>query len=205
MSEEILKSLTQLLAIVASQDNIITESERNYVINLLGQDLDPESLNRYIEEFDQLTSNLRQIPGREKEDPFRQLSVKETVQTLAVCNKINRTLEQKQKILLLIKILQLIAVDSNFTLQKQKIIETISAVFNITERELEVIKAFVFHRPGMPVNFEEILLVSRNLDPSHAKETKHIQAELEGEIIFSQTHEREHVFCEIPRQGRDYP
>ena len=175
----------QLLAIVSKQDNIVTEAERNYVINLLKQDLDPESLNKYLHEFDDLTNYFGQNPATNKEDPTRQLSVKETVQTLTICNKISKTLEQKQKIFLLIKILQLIAVDSNFfTPQKKKIIEAISAVFNISERELDVIKAFVFHRPDSPVDFEEILLVNNNEPDNQSGKPRHIQADINGEVIF---------------------
>ncbi len=184
MSEEILKSLTQLLAIVSKQDNIVTESERNYVINLLRQDLDPESLSKYLDQFDQLTNYVNQDITLVKEDPERTLSVKETVQTLAICNKISRTLEQKQKIFLLIKILQLIGVDSSFTPQKKQIIETISTVFNISEMELEVIKEFVFHRPGSFIDYEEVLLVNKQENTDQPSKSKHIKAEIDGEIIF---------------------
>jgi ABC-type multidrug transport system ATPase subunit len=183
MSEEILKSLTQLLAIVSKQDNVVTDSERNYVINLLGQELDPESLSRYLEYFDKLTGLSGAKQESVIEDINRSLTVKETVQILAVCNKINKTLEQKQKIFLLIKILQLIAVDSRFTSQKKQIIETISAVFNIPDTELDIIRSFVFHRPGALIDFEEVLLVNQEQVINESLKTKHLSADLDGEII----------------------
>jgi len=182
MNEETLRALTQLLALVALQDGVVTESERNYVINLFRQDLDPATLSHYIEMFDRLSGYDKQ---KEKTDTPRKLgpiSLKDTVKTLAISNKLNKTLEIKQKVFLLLKILQLIGVDGNFSLHKKRIIETISAVFNIKDPDLEIIQAYVFYRPGKKIRGKEILIV--NGDEPAEFPYNHIHSELSGELVF---------------------
>ena len=44
MSEEILKALTQLFAIISKQDDGVTEEERNYVIRFFQQEWRPKIL-----------------------------------------------------------------------------------------------------------------------------------------------------------------
>lgn len=184
MNEDTLKALTQLLALVTLQDHVVTETERNYVINLFRQDLDPASLNHYIKLFDKLSGYEKQTEKIHEARDDVPISMKDTVRTLAICNKINKTLEIRQKLFLLLKILQLIAVDGNFSVHKQRIIETISAVFNIKYRELKIIEDFVFYRPGNEISYREILIVNNQDSFPKEKIHKHIQADLSGELIF---------------------
>ncbi len=182
MNEETLQALTQLLVLVTLQDGVITETEHNYVINLYRQDLDPATMNDYIQSFDKLSGYDRQ---KKKTDiPRKQLpiSLNDTVKTLAICNKLNKILEIKQKVFLLLKVLQLVAVDGRFSIPRKKIIETISAVFNIRTQEQEIIEEFVFYRPGKKIDHNEILIVN-DKGPAESA-TQHIQAELSGELIF---------------------
>ena len=53
-------------------------------------------------------------------------SVKDSVKTLGICKKINKTLTQKQKVVVLIKLLELVSTDKNFTPQRMEIINTVS-------------------------------------------------------------------------------
>lgn len=182
MNEETLRALTQLLALVTLQDGVITETERNYVINLYRQDLDPVTLNTYIRSFDQLSGYDRQ--KKKTDTPRKQgpITLNDTVKTLAICNKLNKILEIKQKVFLLLKVLQLIAVDGHFSIHRKRIIETISAVFNLKTSELEIIEEFVFYRPGRNIDHNEILIV--NAKEGAGSSNQHIHAELSGELIF---------------------
>ncbi len=184
MNEETLKALTQLLALVTLQDNVITEAERNYVINLFRQDLDPTSLKHYVNLFDKLSGYEKQKEVYDKAPEHGPVTIKETVRTLAICNKINKTLEIRQKVFLLLKILQLIAVDSHISAQKKRIIDTISAVFNINEVELEIIQEFVFYRPGNKLNHYQLLLANADETLPDTISYKHIHLSIAGELIF---------------------
>ena len=55
MSEEILKALTQLFAIITKQDGGVTERERQFVINFFQTELDQDSIKEYLELYDQFS------------------------------------------------------------------------------------------------------------------------------------------------------
>src|SRR5687768_10859517 len=108
MSEEILKALTQLFAIITKQDGGVTEVERKFVIQFFMQELDQDSVKEYVELYDQFTGY-----GKESDDKgeAKLTSVKDSVKTLAICKKINKTLTQKQKIVVLIRLMELVHSD----------------------------------------------------------------------------------------------
>ena len=137
MSEEILKALTQLFAIITKQDGGVTEKERQFVFSYFQQELDKDSVKEYLELYDKFSGyNVDKKEGAEEGTKKRKLtSVRDSVKTLGLCKKINKTLTQKQKVVVLIKILELVGSDKNFTPQRMEIIDTISTVFNIVKDE----------------------------------------------------------------------
>ncbi|MBR9999329.1 MAG: ATP-binding cassette domain-containing protein [Cyclobacteriaceae bacterium] len=182
MNEDTLKALTQLLALVTLQDGVVTETERNYVINLFRQDLDPSTLNFHLKSFDRLSGYDAQKVKTDIPKKPEPITLTDTVKTLAICNKLNKILEIKQKAFILVRVLQLIAVDGHFSVHKKRIIEIISAVFNFSEYDLEIIQEFVFYRPGKKISHEEILII--NDDEPVGYPVKHVHADLSGELIF---------------------
>ncbi|MFP4089690.1 MAG: ATP-binding cassette domain-containing protein [Cyclobacteriaceae bacterium] len=186
MSEEILKALTQLFAIITKQDGGVTETERNFVISFFKQELDHDSIKEYIELYDNFADygKAEEEEGEEVQVKKKKLtSVKDSVKTLAICKKINKTLTQKQKVVVLMKLLELVGSDGNFTEQRMDIIDTVSRAFNIVKDEFKLIEAFALNRPETRGQFEDILLVSRSKDEDNGL-AKHIHTEINGEIIF---------------------
>lgn len=53
MSEEILKALTQLFAIITKQDGGVTEHERQYVITFFQTELDQDTVKEYLALYDE--------------------------------------------------------------------------------------------------------------------------------------------------------
>lgn len=136
MSEEILKALTQLFAIITKQDGGVTENERQFVINFFQQELDQDSIKEYLTLYDDYSGYSKL--GTADEEKNKLTSVKDSVKTLGICKKINKTLTQKQKVIVLIKLLELIGSDKNFTPQRIEIINTVSTVFNIGQEEYKL-------------------------------------------------------------------
>ncbi len=127
MSEEILKALTQLFAIITKQDGGVTENERQFVINFFQQELDQDTVKEYVTLYDDFSGYSKQGTG--EEEKHKLTSVKDSVKTLGICKKINKTLTQKQKTVVLTKLLELIGSDKNFTPQRIEIINTVSTVY----------------------------------------------------------------------------
>ncbi|WP_276369227.1 ATP-binding cassette domain-containing protein [Chryseolinea sp. H1M3-3] len=178
MSEEILKALTQLFAIITKQDGGVTERERQFVINFFQTELDQDSIKEYLELYDQFSEY-----GKE-EGKARLTSVKDSVKTLGICKKINKTLTQKQKVVVLIKLLELVGTDKNFTPQRMEIINTVSTVFNILQYEYQLIEGFVISEDARSLNYVDILLLDKDHSAEENKIYKHVHGHIEGSLIF---------------------
>src|SRR5262245_43997779 len=98
MSEEILKALMQLFAIIAKQDGVMIEGHEQYVHNFLSSQLNSNRVKDYLSLYSQhLTETKPEQQSTESKDKNR-TSMKDSVRTLAICKKINKTLAQKQKL-----------------------------------------------------------------------------------------------------------
>lgn len=180
MSEEILKALTQLFAIITKQDGGVTERERQFVINFFQTELDQDSIKEYLDLYDQFSGY-----GKEEDASKSKLtSVKDSVKTLGICKKINKTLTQKQKVVVLIKLLELVSTDKNFTPQRMEIINTASSVFNIVQDEYHLIENFVISEDARSLNYADILLLDKDYHPEEGRLNKYVHGHIEGSLIF---------------------
>ncbi|MBS1681890.1 MAG: ATP-binding cassette domain-containing protein [Bacteroidetes bacterium] len=178
MSEEILKALTQLFAIITKQDGGVTENERQFVINFFQQELDQDTVKEYVALYDEFSGF-----GKPDEDKHKLTSVKDSVKTLGICKKINKTLAQKQKVVVLTKLLELIGSDKNFTPQRIEIINTVSTVFNIGQEEYKLVESFITSESVGQINFKDILVVD-SAEGKSSELQKHQHAHIEGQLIF---------------------
>ncbi len=185
MSEEILKALSQLFAIITKQDGGVTENERNYVISIFKEDLDQDSIKEYLALYDEYVGWGKKEEEEEGGEGRRKklTSVKDSVKTLAICKKINKTLTQKQKIVVLMKLLQLVGADRKFTEQRMEIINTVAEVFNIAQDEYKLIEEFILFTPDQQIDFEDILIAKKQKYEGLSK-TRQITCGLMGELIF---------------------
>jgi len=155
MSEEILKALMQLFAIISKQDDGISASIRKYVENFLRFQIAEDKVEEYLLMFDNLliekekinadsSSDLLVLPvnGETEVKKPRLTSMKDSVKTLALCKKINKTLAHKQKIVVLARLWELLRAEQQFTLQRIQIINTVALAFNIAKTEYEELEFF---------------------------------------------------------------
>ncbi len=191
MSEEILKALTQLFAIITKQDGGVTEKERQFVINFFQTELDRDSIKEYIELYDQFSGY-----GKVEEDDGKTklTSVKDSVKTLGICKKINKTLTQKQKVVVLIKLLELVSTDKNFSPQRMEIVNTVSTVFNIGKEEYQLIESFVTTEDAKSLNFSDIILLNSANSAEEGKLHKHVHGHIEGTLVFMRVQSVEMYF-----------
>ena len=179
MSEEILKALTQLFAIITKQDSGVTERERQFVINFFKTELDQDSVREYLELYDQFSGY-----GKEETGAKKLTSVRDSVKTLGICKKINKTLTQKQKAVVLIKLFELVSQDKNFTSQRMEIINTVAEVFNIEKDEYHLIEGFVKEESADRLDIADILKVSSQESPAPGALSKHVHGHIDGSLIF---------------------
>lgn len=139
MSEEILKALMELFALVVKQDGGMTINEREFVFNFLRKQLASEAVKEYLELFDKHVGAISVMSQKEQAVP----SVKDSVKIFAICKKINKTLNQVQKVVALIRLYELINADRQFTPQRMNIINTVAEVFKISASEFAATEQFV--------------------------------------------------------------
>ena len=142
MSEEILKALMELFALIVKQDGGMLQSEHEYVSVFLDKQLTKETVNEYLALFDKHSGQIFEgIAIKVPEAP----SVKDSVKILGICKKINRTLNQEQKIVVLVRLYELVNAHRHFTPQRMNIINTVAEVFRISSEEVEAAAQFVMN------------------------------------------------------------
>ncbi len=192
MSEEILKALMQLFAILAKQDEGLSSNERDYVHTFLKQQLNESSVKEYLALFDNHIAKgknkrksifSRDDDSSEKSDSNTNLtSVRDSVKTLGIAKKINKTLTQKQKVVVLVRLFELINSDKKFTPQRIAIIDTTADVFNISKSEYKSIESFVINASIEKINNADTLVINNGSEKCGEK-CKSIQHEVSGNLI----------------------
>ena len=179
MSEEILKALTQLFAIITKHDGGVTDKERLYVIHFFQTELDHDSVEDYVKLYDEFSGY-----GKDDADAkIKPVSVRDSVKTLGICKKINQTLTQKQKVVVLIKLLELVGSGIRLSSQRKDIINTVSSVFNISRAEYDAIEKFVIASDLKVLDLEDVLIVNDNVSPP-GNICRHFQGQIGGSLLF---------------------
>jgi ABC transport system ATP-binding/permease protein len=157
MSEEILKALMELFALVVKQDSGILLNEREYVSDFLNKQLSKEAVNEYLALFDEHAGPvLDSVPEKPEVAP----SVKDSVKILSICKKINRTLNQEQKVVVLMRLFELVNADRKFTSQRMNLINTVAEVFRISQDEFTSIEQFIKNDNAAKLRNPAILVLS---------------------------------------------
>ncbi len=180
MSEEILKALMQLFAIIAKQDDGASQSERKFVEEFLVFQLSEDLVKEYLAQYDEFVGPVElDADGNHVK---KLTSVKDSVRTLGICKKINKTLTQKQKVIVLVRLLELIAADRSFSEQRMAIIHTVSEVFKFEDSEFQAIVNFCVKETEELKSVPEIMVIDSS-DETWNFACKHISSKLDGNIV----------------------
>lgn len=158
MSEEILKALMQLFAIIAKQDEGVEKTQVEYVKNFLQQQITADKVSEYFALFEE-QAGLRG-DGTEDQKKNKLTSVKDSVRILGLCKKINKTLTQKQKVVSFVRLFEIINVDRKFTDQRMAIMNTVAEVFNISNEEFKSVELFVIKNEPGELDDSNILIIN---------------------------------------------
>jgi len=180
MSEKILKALMQLFAIIARPE-ASSEEQSSVVESFLKQQLNKELVQEYIKVFNDYY-DIHQQRFSEK-DKIKKRFASSSVRVLKICTQINQELTQKQKIIVLIQLLEFIKSDDEITDQGLEFVATVADTFHISPIEYENIKSFVFNPFELPPDLLKVLIIDSNEPGTYSDDIKHITAlSLEGQI-----------------------
>jgi len=143
MSEEILKALMQLFALITKQDGGISQQEIDYVNRFLEQQIGVDSASEYLQLYKDTAEDADIKPASEKAPKKKLTSVLDSVLVLKLCRKISKTINQRQKVVVLVRILELVNTEYNLTDQRLEIVKTVADIFRVKKEEYEDIFRFV--------------------------------------------------------------
>src|SRR5688572_8099434 len=152
MSEQLLKAILRLFAVVAKEDEI-THQERDQIKIFLEEHVSYAAVDTYLRMFDEFISNL---PPKTGDVTVEISTVKE------LCQQVNSDLTQKQKIVIVLEILNIIQADGSISDRENELVDTIGRNFKIATKELAAIKTFVLGQEVTQLDHSQILII----DPS---------------------------------------
>ncbi|MCK5066143.1 MAG: hypothetical protein KAR16_01830, partial [Bacteroidales bacterium] len=146
MSEEILKALMQLFALITKQDGGIGQKEIDYVRRFLEQQIGVDSASEYLQLYKDTAAGDKESTSDKESGtaPKKKLtSVLDSVRMLKLCKQISKTINQRQKLVVLVRILELVNAEYKLTEQRLGIVKTVADIFRIDQEEYESIFTFV--------------------------------------------------------------
>ncbi len=181
MTESILKALMRLFAIVAqihSEDKL--SQSRAIVESYLRQLLNPAKVNQYLIMYDFYHSSLRE---REVKTGEKQISLF-SVKAIIICEHINKILDKKQKLLVLMQLLEVLNLKESVTSEEVDFVRTIALALKFDSHIFQSCKAFILDTI-YDVPEKESLLIVDSKNPVNYSGIKHLFRDyLKGKIIF---------------------
>ncbi len=192
MDESLLNALLKLFAIGAlvSADSDNHERLRQIIYDYLKQRLSKDLIEKHIKTFDQYFENLK---SQFYSDKIRRKRLSaQFVKVLKLVEIINETLDQTEKIIVLLRLLELFTIDNEIDKDEEDFVSTIAETFNIDKFEYQNIKNFTLSNFNALPKPENLLIIT---NPDHAKSFKKLK---KTKIIIQENIDQYIAFLFIP-------
>jgi ABC-type multidrug transport system ATPase subunit len=184
MSEQILRALMQLFAIISRPES--NAAERRLVVeSFLNRQLNQELVAVYLVIFDEYFQQVMEEDSKVAKK--ERLLAKRSVRVLKICTEINKELAQPQKVILLFQLLEFIKSESlEASDQEMEFVLTVAETFNIPDEDYRLICSFVLSDEDLE-DHPLYLVVDNIQQDTPGRKTKHVyRRELAGQIRFIQ-------------------
>jgi ABC transport system ATP-binding/permease protein len=163
MSEPLLKAILRLFAVVAKEDEV-THQEREQIRNFLQEHVSLSAVDSYLNVFDEYSRHLST-----KTDDLSQ----EIVRVAELCKEVSTDLTQKQKIVIVLEIINIIQADGTISDREKVLVDAIGLNFKIEPKELDAIRVFVLGNQARLLDHPRILLIDGS-KPGSFLQSQHI-------------------------------
>jgi ABC-type multidrug transport system ATPase subunit len=172
MNEELLKAIVKLFAIVAKER--ITDDERSNVRDFLAIHLTHESIPIFMAIFDRHieTANAEAVDLDHNDDETKEY-VDDWANIMKLCKLINEGLTKQQKLVLLLKLFELMLQDGLLSERQSNLIFYIGEVIKVSQEEINLITQFLVAQDAEDLDSDAFLLVDEGSVP-HEFSSKHI-------------------------------
>jgi ABC-type multidrug transport system ATPase subunit/tellurite resistance protein len=145
MSESILKAIIRLLVIVAKEDDEVTLDEKSTVLQFLYDNFAKDDAKKYYEFFESLIDKKLTRTDEEEID--------------VIGKQINQSQTNHQKIVIILKLVELIAADGTVSDRETELLYYITNRLNINAKIADLIKAFVIFQDKGKIKSSKIMIV----------------------------------------------
>lgn len=166
MIEPILKALIQLFVLISDvrTKKEISDREREIVKLFLSRQLNNELVNKYMEMFDEfLTEYYSENIDRGSIKDMKRTSLI-SVRILGICKKINEELHLKQKLYVMVQLLDFISYGDEITENEKEFIDTVSLALNIPSKEFKNIRTFILNSAEDVPEKNRLMLIDNNIN-----------------------------------------
>jgi ABC-type multidrug transport system ATPase subunit len=186
MSEPLLKALMQLFALIIDihEDKDISDSEKGIVRSFLSRQLNSELTERYMKIFIEYLDLYHQDDIKRDSLKDKKRTTLTSMRILGICESINEELEQKQKIYVIIQLIEFISFSEWITVKELEFLESVASAFNIPETEYQNIKSFIIN-PVQDIPDRKKVLIIDTKETCKYQDINHTyNKNLSGEILF---------------------
>ncbi len=159
MSEQILKALMQLFAIIAHPTSD-AKDRRSIVEYFLKRQLNQETVKAYLKVFDDYYQ-IHQEKLSEK-SKRKKRTASSSVRVLKICTQINEELTQRQKHVVLVQLLEFVKSGEEITEQEMAFVTTVADSFHIPYKEYKEIEDYVFFGFDKIPYTKKLLIIDNN-------------------------------------------
>jgi ABC-type multidrug transport system ATPase subunit len=176
----------QLFALVSDIGNVneISSREKDVVKSFLARHLNSELVEKYIRIFDEYLDLFLNREAIKEPSGDNEIQALKTMRIKRICEGINKELRQKQKIYIIIQLIDFISYGKEITENELDFLMTVALALNIPENEYKNIKSFILDPVSKVHEKDKLLLVNSN-PVCKLRKVKHIHnPNLAGELMF---------------------
>src|SRR3954451_7224292 len=121
MNEQVLKAIVKLLAMIVKVDGI-GEGERESIEKFFRENLNDTAVKNYLRVF----------------DGYLETTVASRDEVFLLCSAINKELAIKQKVIILLRLIELVLADRNFSSAEEELVQAVCEAFNIDSERYNI-------------------------------------------------------------------
>jgi len=162
MNEQLLKAITRLFAIVAKER--VTDAEKRKIEEFLLDHIDAEEIDDYLQIFDEYSHTEALEPAREQTsvevmDRSTEEFVEEWANIVLICKHINMELTEYQKVVMLVKIIELLLADGYLSERQTNLLYYITKLIKSDYNQVRTIVDFILYNEIENFDHKDILII----------------------------------------------
>jgi len=194
MSEELLKAIIQLFAIVTRER--ITEVERTNITEFLSQHLNRDTVKYYLGLFDSYCkTNAADATGNKNTfDPETQQFVDDWAKIMHIIKQVNQALTRQQKMVLVAKIIELVFTEHTISERQGNLIFYIGQALKIPKPDMHALQEFVIGQDIDELASKNVLVIDEGSGDTPYPGPRIVEKNLTGLIAILRLADEETYF-----------